>query len=118
MGLVLLIISFIYFYNIFLFIPNRIIPFVNINTKFIYLILIQGIFISIIEKNREKYKKLHSLLIFLIILPSILIDIKTCFLQLLLLYLLQYSGLDEKNSLFIIINTIIWLTVNLLFLLI
>ncbi|MCX7758980.1 MAG: hypothetical protein N2169_05165 [bacterium] len=116
MGLALLIISFIYFYNIFLFIPNRIIPLVNINTKFIYLILIQGIFISIIEKNREKYRKLYALLILLIILPSILIDIKICFLQLLFLYSLQYSGLDEKSSLFIMINTIIWLTANLLFL--
>lgn len=113
-----LLIPFIYFYNIFIILPN--IYYNNFNLKTIFLLLIQGIFISILEQNKQKedYQKTYPFLLTFFLIPSYLINIKLCFIQLLFLIVFNWLNLDENQEFFAIIYNFSWIITNLLFLIV
>lgn len=118
MDLLLLILSYMYLYNIFLFLPNKLLLNTNLNLKFVYLVIMQGIFISIVEKSRSKYGKAYTPLVLLILLPSFLVDIKLFLVEILFVYLWGYIGLDENSSFFVPFIFTAWCIITLLFLVI
>lgn len=118
MGLILIVLSYIYFYNVFFLLPNKLLFNTHLNLKFVYLVIIQGIFISIIEKGRSNYGKTYVPLILLILLPSFLIDINLFLAGILFIYLRSYIGLDENSRFFIPLIFTTWCIINLLLLVI
>lgn len=114
MNLLFFVVSFIYFYNIFLILPNINFPLINLNSKFIFFLFIQSIYFSVLEKYKEKYDRLYPLGLLLIILPGVLINVKLCLMQLIFLMLVNLLGIDEESEFFIILHTALFFIFNLL----
>ncbi len=114
MNLLFFVVSFIYFYNIFLILPNINFPLINLNSKFIFFLFIQSIYFSVLEKYKEKYDRLYPLGLLLIILPGVLINVKLCLMQLIFLMLVNLLGIDEESEFFIILHTVLFFIFNLL----
>ena len=116
MDLLFFVVSFIYFYNIFLILPNINFPLIDVNSKFIFFLFIQSIYVSFLEKYKEKYYRLYPLGLLLIFLPGVLINVKLCLVQLIFLMSINLLGIDEESEFFIILHTALFFIFNLLFL--
>lgn len=115
-NLVLFILSYLYFYNVFIILPNFNIPFLNFNIKVLYLTLFQGFFLVIIEKKKLQNTKYYFSLFLLIILPSYLINIKLCLIQIFFPLLWKYLSFDEESKIFSLFFITLWVIFNSLFL--
>lgn len=106
-------VSYLYFYNLFIFLPNYLISSVKMNLKMLFFVVFQGIFLGFLEKYSKPLGWSYMVFLFLVILPSLLFDPVLSILQVLVLLILGFIGLNERDPNFVLIFCVIWVLVNL-----
>lgn len=113
---VLYFVSFVYFYNIFLFLPDHNFGLFNLSLKSVYLVFTQGIFLCLLVSNKIQSSKIFAFLFFLTILPSYLVDVKLCLFQVIVVWVWSFLGIDEESKFAGILFFFLWFIFNFLFL--
>jgi len=118
MKIILLLVSYIYFYNLFLLIDPKI-TLISLPLKQLFLIALQSFYLSIILKNGIFYKSesifkiaFKTTLLLLILTPSIFINYYLPFVQLFSILIIR--ELNEEHFLFSFLSFLISFMINLL----
>lgn len=108
--------SFVYFYNFLIILPNSLLY--TLYIKPFLIIIIQGFYILVLEKNKHKLKATYLPILGLILSISYLISPLLSVLQIVIIITLRTLGFDENNNSFAIIFFLVWILCNAFILLV